>query len=526
MPVHCTQCPHSDIKPDNLMVQKRTGVLKIADFGTSNFSDAQGAISVTGAAHLTNNVSGTPQFFAPELAREWLGDEEILGTYDARALDLWSAGITIYVWCCGTWPFVNEGSHLSTYWRDKMIRDIAETEAFVPAPGVASPELATIIEGLLRSDMDTRLTLGQLRLNDWLTDCGANPLPPQPIWLIEPSEEDIEQAVTNRAAIAVGSASGPSALGTALAIAGKGDPMDGWTRVGNVVHKHSHAAAARFWNEIMTQSALAPYLPVLYSTTPMDESDEACDSKLESDAVDICMQDVNAPMVVPCAMTITMGCRTVLGSDFAPAALPEGAESALLISMMKIDDSAATEEELAAGGISLRRYLGFLDSISSTSSLGFRIDAAKAVDAVGRLSTLSLPKNKTFNTLREEDDLVATMTTFVAHDADLALAFLAKVQVLIAALTRESKGSFFERHVMLRSCIMLTYDDANHMEHVNLKLMNFEHCYALPEGQTITHVDPWDGTANSDEDGFLHGLVSFEKILEQVCANLSPEPAG
>ena len=64
------------------------------------------------------------------------------------------------------------------------------------------------------------------------------------------------------------------------------------------------------------------------------------------------------------------------------------------------------------------------------------------------------------------------------------------------------------------------------MEHVNLKLMNFEHCYALPEGQTITHVDPWDGTANSDEDGFLHGLVSFEKILEQVCANLSPEPAG
>ena len=35
-----------------------------------------------------------------------------------------------------------------------------------------------------------------------------------------------------------------------------------------------------------------------------------------------------------------------------------------------------------------------------------------------------------------------------------------------------------------------------------------------------------EAAARQLADGFLHGLVSFEKILEQVCANLSPEPAG
>ena len=42
--------------------------------------------------------------------------------------------------------------------------------------------------------------------------------------------------------------------------------------------------------------------------------------------------------------------------------------------MLKIAPDAATEEEKNAGGVTKQRYLRFRDEISSTATLGFRID--------------------------------------------------------------------------------------------------------------------------------------------------------
>ena len=51
------------------MIQKRTGVLKIADFGTSNFNDTSSAIMISGkSTYKTSSVAGTPGFMAPEQA--------------------------------------------------------------------------------------------------------------------------------------------------------------------------------------------------------------------------------------------------------------------------------------------------------------------------------------------------------------------------------------------------------------------------------------------------------------------------
>ena len=58
----------------------------------------------------------------------------------------------------------------------------------------------------------TKATVVQLRLDEWLTDKGKQPLPVQPVMKIEVTAEEIEQAISNRKAIAVGSASGPSYL--------------------------------------------------------------------------------------------------------------------------------------------------------------------------------------------------------------------------------------------------------------------------------------------------------------------------
>lgn len=34
-----------------------------------------------------------------------LCDKDAIGTFDMRVTDLWAVGITVYLWCCGRFPF-------------------------------------------------------------------------------------------------------------------------------------------------------------------------------------------------------------------------------------------------------------------------------------------------------------------------------------------------------------------------------------------------------------------------------------
>jgi len=45
--------------------------------------------------------------------------------------------------------------------------------------------------------------------------------------------------------------------------------------------------------------------------------------------------------------------------------------------MMKVDSSAATEEEKTASAITKLRYMEFREQLSSSRELGFRIEAVK-----------------------------------------------------------------------------------------------------------------------------------------------------
>eukprot|EP00966_Prymnesium_polylepis_P281017 6492793-Prymnesium_polylepis.1 len=84
-----------------------------------------------------------------------------------------------------------------------VIHAISKAPETTTAPLEASPGLAAIICGLLTRDPAARLTLSQLRLHEWLTDGNKQALPPQPIMKITVSAEDIEQAFSNRKAVAV-----------------------------------------------------------------------------------------------------------------------------------------------------------------------------------------------------------------------------------------------------------------------------------------------------------------------------------
>ena len=67
-------------------------------------------------------------------------------------------------------------------------------------------------------------------MNPWLTDQGKQPMPVQPVVKIEVTPEQIEQALSIRAALAVGSEAGPSTLGKALGCLGGG--CERWVEAG------------------------------------------------------------------------------------------------------------------------------------------------------------------------------------------------------------------------------------------------------------------------------------------------------
>jgi serine/threonine protein kinase len=178
--LHSHGIVHRDLKPENLMVTQPgtmyyggCGVLKIADFGTSYLCEGDANAQKT---------PGTPAFFAPELCTK-----DTHGSFDDRHVDLWAVGVTIYMWVSGRTPF-NAATVML------LMEAIAAAPKRVAAPEEAiAVGLRSVIEGLLTRDPAKRLTLHQLRLHDWPTSRGSDPLPPQPIMHIEVSQEEIEQ---------------------------------------------------------------------------------------------------------------------------------------------------------------------------------------------------------------------------------------------------------------------------------------------------------------------------------------------
>ena len=202
-----------------------------------------------------------------------------------------------------------------------------------------------------------------------------------------------------------------------------------------------------------------------------------------------------------------MGCRTVTPADLSKFEWPR---PELLAKMMEIDPSAASEEEKAKKGVGQVRYLSFLDQLSSTASLGFRIDAAKTV-VDKELDTLPLPSGHTFETLKSEANVESALCAFLQDDYALCKAVIGKLEAVAAALER---SEFFAKHVMLRSTLLLVYDDVAHAK-MELKMLNFGSCYPAPDGAKASHEGlTWGGTAESHEDGYLTGVRSILRILK------------
>jgi serine/threonine protein kinase len=176
--VHYHHVVHRDIKPENLLLTSDNHI-KIADFGVS--------LLYEGENDRVQDTQGSAAFMAPEMTTAAEGKT---GGFSGKMTDIWSAGVTLYVFIFGKLPFMAANVPL-------IYAAIAEDPLTFPAP--LSPELNDLLTRMLDKNPSTRISIDDIKTHAWTTQNGTNPLVAFPMTLtseLKVSKHDLDVAVT------------------------------------------------------------------------------------------------------------------------------------------------------------------------------------------------------------------------------------------------------------------------------------------------------------------------------------------
>jgi 1D-myo-inositol-triphosphate 3-kinase len=188
--------------------------------------------------------------------------------------------------------------------------------------------------------------------------------------------------------------------------------------------------------------------------------------------------------------------------------------------MVSLDKRAVLPEEEAAGAITKLRYLKFREALTTTQTLGFRIDAMKIGDDPNLNDTpLNFRRGP-----REPSAVLRELTRFVCGNRTLAAAFAARLRALRTAL--EADEHFFPRHCLIRSSLLFTYDlPSAHAPHsppsgdaslhrVGVHMIDFSSSRQARGDVRISHRRPWQ--VGNHEDGYLLGVDNLIRMFDKV----------
>jgi|TARA_B110001450_G_scaffold255228_1_gene282248 serine/threonine protein kinase len=86
--LHSRGIAHRDVKLDNILIEDKTNMIKVIDFGFAAFCTNQQKLKI---------FCGTPSYMAPELVRKH--------EYDGRQVDMWALGVLLFALLAGAFPF-------------------------------------------------------------------------------------------------------------------------------------------------------------------------------------------------------------------------------------------------------------------------------------------------------------------------------------------------------------------------------------------------------------------------------------
>ncbi|KAG5846581.1 hypothetical protein ANANG_G00116510 [Anguilla anguilla] len=211
------------------------------------------------------------------------------------------------------------------------------------------------------------------------------------------------------------------------------------------------------------------------------------------------MDDLLAEFDLPCVMDCKMGVRTYLEEELTKARKKPSLRKDMYQKMIEVDPEAPTAEEHAQQAVTKPRYMQWRETISSTATLGFRIEGIKKEDGT---------VNRDFKKTKSREQVTEAFQDFVKGNENILKCYLSRLKEIKDTL---EKSTFFKTHEVIGSSLLFVHDKR---EQAKVWMIDFGKTTPLPEGQVLCHRAPW--VEGNREDGYLWGLDHLIDILNDM----------
>lgn len=240
--------------------------------------------------------------------------------------------------------------------------------------------------------------------------------------------------------------------------------------------------------KVLMKDVLRPYVPEYKGQVNSDDGESTY----------IQLQDLLSDFYQPCVMDCKIGVRTYLEEELSKAKEKPKLRKDMYEKMIQIDQNAPTEEEHRAKGVTKPRYMVWRETISSTSTLGFRIEGIKKSDGTS---------SKDFKTTKSREQICEAFREFAEGFPHALPKYIQRLKAIRATL---GFSEFFKRHEVIGSSLLFVHD----RHHASVWLIDFAKTVVLPESVSIGHDRKWK--VGNHEDGYLIGINNLIDIFTEV----------
>ncbi|KAI5627140.1 inositol-trisphosphate 3-kinase B [Silurus asotus] len=258
---------------------------------------------------------------------------------------------------------------------------------------------------------------------------------------------------------------------------------------GCILKKHCECEQ-RCLNRLMND-VLKPYVPAYHGDVEKDGE------KYNQ------MEDLLAEFETPCVMDCKMGIRTYLEDELTKARKKPTMRADMYQKMIEVDVNAPTPEEQEQKAVTKPRYMQWRETISSTATLGFRIEGIKKEDGT---------VNRDFKKTKTPEQLTEAFHDFLKGNKNILGKYLSRLQEIKETL---EQSPFFRMHEVIGSSLLFVHDKH---ERAKVWMIDFGKTTPLPEGQVLNHRAPW--VEGNREDGYLYGLDHLIDILSNMAETM------
>ncbi|KAM9358831.1 inositol-trisphosphate 3-kinase Cb [Symphorus nematophorus] len=237
----------------------------------------------------------------------------------------------------------------------------------------------------------------------------------------------------------------------------------------------------------LMKDTLRPYVPGYYGVVQRDEQDY--------NLMDDLLADFDSPSIMDCKM----GSRTYLEEELIKARERPRLRKDMYEKMVAVDPGAPTEQERAQQGVLKPRYMQWRETLSSTATLGFRIEGIKKADGTC---------NTNFKKTKYREQVMQALEDFVAGNTQILKLYLQRLEELRSVL---EQSQFFRTHEVVGSSLLFVHDASGK---ARVWMIDFGKTVPLPAPRMLDHRTPW--VEGNREDGYLWGLDNLIDIFSSM----------